>query len=164
MYKAMKPDCLPQRLESDLERPYGETRHIFTSKYVNPLALESTLELKKKFNHFYHFFFQFGFHDSQREEELLSSWWKEYAECSEGPSGWPTTSKKIDTQENADSPVGGRAAQLHEVEEERVGVPVKGGLYEVCKALCFHGSFNYEISNLILNISVAPSVFLSSTS
>ena len=69
---------------------------------------------------------------------MLSSWWKEYAECSEGP----TTSKKFDTQENADSPEGGRAAQLLEVEEERVGVPVKGGLYEVCKALCFHGSLN----------------------
>jgi hypothetical protein len=55
--KAMKPDCLPQRLESDLERPYGETRHIFTSTYVNPLALESTLELKKKIQSFLPFFF-----------------------------------------------------------------------------------------------------------
>ncbi|RQP03542.1 hypothetical protein POPTR_019G072300v4 [Populus trichocarpa] len=99
-------------------------------------------------------YFRFGMRDSlaieasflQREEELLSSWWKEYAECSEGPSGWPTTSKKIDTQENADSPVGGRAAQLHEVEEERVGVPVKGGLYEVdlVKRHCFPVYWNGE--------------------
>ncbi|KAH8480395.1 hypothetical protein H0E87_030597 [Populus deltoides] len=99
-------------------------------------------------------YFRFGMRDSlaieasflQREEELLSSWWKEYAECSEGPSGWPTTSKKIDTQENADSPAGGRAAQLHEVEEERVGVPVKGGLYEVdlVKRHCFPVYWNGE--------------------
>ena len=72
---------------------------------------------------------------------MLTSWWKEYAECSEGPVGQPTTSKKFDTLENADSPEGGRAAQLHEVEEERVGVPVKGGLYEVCKAICFSLKF-----------------------
>ncbi|KAL9382373.1 hypothetical protein Peur_025408 [Populus x canadensis] len=99
-------------------------------------------------------YFRFGMRDSlaieasflQREEELLSSWWKEYAECSEGPNGWPTTSKKIDTQENADSPAGGRAAQLHEVEEERVGVPVKGGLYEVdlVKRHCFPVYWNGE--------------------
>ena len=87
------------------------------------------------------FFFQFWFCDSQREEELLTSWWKEYAECSEGPVGWPTTSKKFNTLENADSPEGGRAAQLREVEEERVGVPVKGGLYEVYKAICFSRKF-----------------------
>ncbi|KAJ6855386.1 phospholipase SGR [Populus alba x Populus x berolinensis] len=99
-------------------------------------------------------YFRFGMRDSlaieasflQREEELLSSWWKEYAECSEGPNGWPTTSKKIDNQENADSPEGGRAAQLHEVEEERVGVPVKGGLYEVdlVKRHCFPVYWNGE--------------------
>ncbi|KAF9661517.1 hypothetical protein SADUNF_Sadunf19G0077100 [Salix dunnii] len=95
-------------------------------------------------------YFRFGMRDSlaieasflQREEELLSSWWKEYAECSEGP----TTSKKFDTHENADSPEGGRAAQLLEVEEERVGVPVKGGLYEVdlVKRHCFPVYWNGE--------------------
>lgn len=50
----------------------------------------------------------------QREEELLAYWWKEYAECSEGPSGLHVT-----------------CDELYIVEEERVGVPVKGGLYEV---------------------------------
>ncbi|CAK7328847.1 unnamed protein product [Dovyalis caffra] len=83
-------------------------------------------------------YFRFGRRDSlaieasflQREEELLSIWWKEYAECSQGPNDQPTTSKKFDKLGNADSPENGRAAQLHEVEEERVGVPVKGGLYE----------------------------------
>ncbi|XP_011006185.1 PREDICTED: phospholipase SGR2-like isoform X2 [Populus euphratica] len=99
-------------------------------------------------------YFRFGMRDSlaieasflQREEELLTSWWKEYAECSEGPVGWPTTSKKFNTLENADSPEGGRAAQLHEVEEERVGVPVKGGLYEVdlVKRHCFPVYWNGE--------------------
>ncbi|XP_024439843.1 phospholipase SGR2 isoform X3 [Populus trichocarpa] len=99
-------------------------------------------------------YFRFGMRDSlaieasflQREEELLTSWWKEYAECSEGPVGWPTTSKKFNTLENADSPEGGRAAQLREVEEERVGVPVKGGLYEVdlVKRHCFPVYWNGE--------------------
>ncbi|XP_061946303.1 phospholipase SGR2-like isoform X3 [Populus nigra] len=99
-------------------------------------------------------YFRFGMRDSlaieasflQREEELLTSWWKEYAECSEGPVCWPTTSKKFNTLENADSPEGGQAAQLHEVEEERVGVPVKGGLYEVdlVKRHCFPVYWNGE--------------------
>lgn len=59
----------------------------------------------------------------QREEELLSSWWKEYAECSEGPRARPSTSNKSDTVADASS--------IEHAEEERVGVPVKGGLYEV---------------------------------
>lgn len=58
----------------------------------------------------------------QREEELLSYWWKEYAECSEGPKG---SSKALGTT------VGDGTSELYVVEEERVGVPVKGGLYEV---------------------------------
>lgn len=72
---------------------------------------------------------------------MLSNWWKEYAECSEGPVGRPTISKKFNSLENADSPEGRRAGQLHEVEEEREGVPVKGGLYEVCKAIWFSRKF-----------------------
>lgn len=67
----------------------------------------------------------------QREEELLSSWWKEYAECSEGPMGRPSSSKMMDKQRSVSSSEGARSAQLYDVEEERVGVPVKGGLYEV---------------------------------
>lgn len=83
-------------------------------------------------------YFRFGMRDSlaieasflQREEELLSSWWREYAECSEGPSGRP---KKASSPESDQSP------ELFAVEEERVGVPVKGGLYEVdlVKRHCF---------------------------
>ena len=51
-------------------------------------------------------------------------WWKEYAECSEGPRGRPSSSKKINLE----------ASHMFDVEEERVGVPVKGGLYEVSYA------------------------------
>ncbi|CAL9136027.1 unnamed protein product [Musa acuminata var. zebrina] len=75
-------------------------------------------------------YFRFSMRDSlaleasflQREEELLAYWWKEYAECSEGPSGLHVT-----------------CDELYIVEEERVGVPVKGGLYEVdlIKRHCF---------------------------
>lgn len=59
----------------------------------------------------------------QREEELLSCWWKEYAECSEGPKARPS----YDAKE--------RAQSVDVLEEERVGVPVKGGLYEVLSGL-----------------------------
>ena len=67
----------------------------------------------------------------QREEELLSSWWREYAECSEGPKERPKSSTNSDLKLKASSSENARPAQLYEVEEERVGVPVKGGLYEV---------------------------------
>ncbi|GAB4839531.1 hypothetical protein Ancab_029057 [Ancistrocladus abbreviatus] len=77
-------------------------------------------------------YFRFGMRDSlaieasflQREEELLSYWWREYAECSEGPRGRASTSGKVDSQQNF-------LSELYVVEEERVGVAVKGGLYEV---------------------------------
>ncbi|XP_024522407.1 phospholipase SGR2 [Selaginella moellendorffii] len=72
-------------------------------------------------------FFRFSVRDSlsleesylEREEELVALWWKEYAECSEGPS----KSKRHDPE----------AFQRHSSDfyEEAVGVPVKGGLYEV---------------------------------
>lgn len=58
----------------------------------------------------------------QREEDLLAHWWKEYAECSKGPSGTQTTNYVTSTS---------GSKELYVVEEERVGVPVKGGLYEV---------------------------------
>ncbi|KAL9432382.1 hypothetical protein AB3S75_027419 [Citrus x aurantiifolia] len=82
-------------------------------------------------------YFRFGMRDSlaieasflQREEELLSNWWKEYAECSEGPRERASSIKKSDVQASSTESV--RSAELYEVEEERVGVPVKGGLYEV---------------------------------
>lgn len=68
---------------------------------------------------------------SQREEELLSTWWKEYAECSEGPRGQPGVVSKSDQQLSSESPDHQQSA----VDEERVGVPVKGGLYEVALIL-----------------------------
>ncbi|KAG7656080.1 Alpha/Beta hydrolase fold [Arabidopsis suecica] len=80
-------------------------------------------------------YFRFGMRDSlaieasflQREDELLSLWWKEYAECSEGPKLQVNSKKKsIETPSEASV-----SSSLYEVEEERVGVPVKGGLYEV---------------------------------
>ncbi|KVH93848.1 hypothetical protein Ccrd_004104 [Cynara cardunculus var. scolymus] len=83
-------------------------------------------------------YFRFGMRDSlaieasflQQEEELLSIWWKEYAECSEGPKGSPASTKSdpllkpfpLETNQSG---------KAYSDEEERVGVPVKGGLYEV---------------------------------
>ncbi|KAM0947252.1 putative DDHD domain, alpha/Beta hydrolase [Dioscorea sansibarensis] len=83
-------------------------------------------------------YFRFGMRDSlaleasflQSEDELLSHWWKEYSECSEGPNG-SCSAVHDATNYGCD--------ELHSVEEERVGVPVKGGLYEVdlIKRHCF---------------------------
>lgn len=78
-------------------------------------------------------YFRFGMRDSlaieasflQREEELLSYWWKEYAECSDGPKERNSSTATSDLQKNP------QVSELYAVEEERVGVPVKGGLYEV---------------------------------
>ncbi|XP_048500563.1 phospholipase SGR2 isoform X3 [Beta vulgaris subsp. vulgaris] len=78
-------------------------------------------------------YFRFGMRDSlaieasflQREEELLSYWWREYAECSEGPKGPTSSITEADLMQNP------QISELYLVEEERVGVPVKGGLYEV---------------------------------
>ncbi|GKV09233.1 hypothetical protein SLEP1_g20768 [Rubroshorea leprosula] len=99
-------------------------------------------------------YFRFGMRDSlaieasflQREEELLSCWWREYAECSEGPRGRASSKKKLDRQIGQSSSEGSSSAKLYEVEEERVGVPVKGGLYEVdlVKRHCFPVYWNGE--------------------
>ncbi|MBA0659627.1 hypothetical protein Goarm_009525, partial [Gossypium armourianum] len=99
-------------------------------------------------------YFRFGMRDSlaieasflQREEELLSSWWKEYAECCEGPRGRSSSGKKLDLGEDSSSSKGLQSAQLYGFEEERVGVPVKGGLYEVdlVKRHCFPVYWNGE--------------------
>ncbi|XP_076919664.1 phospholipase SGR2-like [Bidens hawaiensis] len=78
-------------------------------------------------------YFRFGMRDSlaieasflQREEELLSNWWREYGECSMGPKGsLPSISESNDSPNT-------QSSKLYANEEERVGVPVKGGLYEV---------------------------------
>ncbi|KAF8712652.1 hypothetical protein HU200_028409 [Digitaria exilis] len=68
----------------------------------------------------------------EREEELLAYWWREYAECSQGPRG--SMVKSEDSE------------YLYKVEEERVGVPVKGGLYEVdlMRRHCFPVYWNGE--------------------
>lgn len=89
-------------------------------------------------------YFRFSMRDSlaleasflQREEELLAHWWREYAECSAGPSG-PC---------GANRTTGSESDELYAVEEERVGVPVKGGLYEVdlTKRHCFPVYWNGE--------------------
>jgi len=66
---------------------------------------------------------------------LLSSWWREYAECSDGPRERQTSgTTKLDRH------------QFCEIEEERVGVPVKGGLYEVL-VLYFMSSFLSNLNN-----------------
>ncbi|KAL2329392.1 hypothetical protein Fmac_022819 [Flemingia macrophylla] len=96
-------------------------------------------------------YFRFGMRDSlaieasflQREEELLSSWWREYAECSEGPRERQSSAAKSDDASFMGLP---QPSQLYEVEEERVGVPVKGGLYEVdlIQRHCFPVYWNGE--------------------
>ncbi|KAK3124196.1 hypothetical protein QOZ80_7BG0583200 [Eleusine coracana subsp. coracana] len=70
----------------------------------------------------------------EREEELLTYWWREYAQCSEGPRGSLVRSDDSDSED------------LYKVEEERVGVPVKGGLYEVdlMRRHCFPVYWNGE--------------------
>ncbi|TVU43733.1 hypothetical protein EJB05_10223, partial [Eragrostis curvula] len=87
-------------------------------------------------------YFRFSMRDSlaleasflEREEELLAYWWREYAQCSEGPRG---SLVKCDDSDSED---------LYKVEEERVGVPVKGGLYEVdlMRRHCFPVYWNGE--------------------
>nr|XP_009625727.1 phospholipase SGR2 isoform X1 [Nicotiana tomentosiformis]XP_009625729.1 phospholipase SGR2 isoform X1 [Nicotiana tomentosiformis]XP_018633305.1 phospholipase SGR2 isoform X1 [Nicotiana tomentosiformis]XP_033517288.1 phospholipase SGR2 isoform X1 [Nicotiana tomentosiformis]XP_033517289.1 phospholipase SGR2 isoform X1 [Nicotiana tomentosiformis] len=89
-------------------------------------------------------YFRFGMRDSlaveasflQREDELLSCWWKEYAECSEGPKG---ASDLLSPASEKSSSESSQLGEEYSVEEERVGVPVKGGLYEVdlVKRHCF---------------------------
>ncbi|CAK9326054.1 unnamed protein product [Citrullus colocynthis] len=99
-------------------------------------------------------YFRFGMRDSlaieasflQREEELLSIWWKEYAECSEGPKERPGSSVRLDKQRNESASEVAKLVKLYDIEEERVGVPVKGGLYEVdlVKRHCFPVYWNAE--------------------
>lgn len=66
----------------------------------------------------------------QREEELLSKWWREYGECSEGPIESHIGSDIKSDQEPKLSK-DEHSRQSFAAEEERVGVPVKGGLFEV---------------------------------
>ncbi|KAK4256407.1 hypothetical protein QN277_009277 [Acacia crassicarpa] len=92
-------------------------------------------------------YFRFGMRDSlaieasflQGEEEFLSCWWREYAECSIGPRERQISDSKMDKGSAWSS-------ELYEIEEERVGVPVKGGLYEVdlAKRHCFPVYWNGE--------------------
>lgn len=99
-------------------------------------------------------YLRFGMRDSlaieasflQREEELLSIWWKEYAECSEGPKERAGSSLKVDKQRNESASEVAKLVKLYDIEEERVGVPVKGGLYEVdlVKRHCFPVYWNAE--------------------
>ncbi|XP_010518969.1 PREDICTED: phospholipase SGR2 isoform X1 [Tarenaya hassleriana] len=81
-----------------------------------------------------------------REEELLSLWWKEYAECSDGPRIHVDSKQKSDKESIASTSKASTSTSLYEVEEERVGVPVKGGLYEVdlVRRHCFPVYWNGE--------------------
>ena len=85
----------------------------------------------------------------QQEEELVSAWWKEYAECSEGPIGSATKerqttstddSAKTDSEHLQAAATDVKTKQLGGFEQlyendEIIGVLVKGGLYEV--SFCF---------------------------
>ncbi|XP_074340149.1 phospholipase SGR2 isoform X2 [Apium graveolens] len=99
-------------------------------------------------------YFRFGMRDSlaiesaflQKEEELLSVWWKEYADCSEGPKEPKASSSKLDAQLRSSVLESAGSPSQFTAEEERVGVPVKGGLYEVdlVKRHCFPVYWNGE--------------------
>ncbi|KAG9129035.1 hypothetical protein Leryth_016859 [Lithospermum erythrorhizon] len=99
-------------------------------------------------------YFRFGMRDSlaieasflQREDELLYSWWEEYAECSEGPVCRSDISSKSKAHLERIAPESTRSSHLLPLDEERVGVPVKGGLYEVdlAKRHCFPVYWNGE--------------------
>lgn len=79
------------------------------------------------------------------EEELVSAWWKEYAECSEGPleasakAQQPLSAKEpvktIESENSYSNSASETLKQLNDVElyesDEVIGVSVKGGLYEV---------------------------------
>ncbi|XP_068647441.1 phospholipase SGR2 [Aristolochia californica] len=100
-------------------------------------------------------YFRFSVRDSlaleasflQREEELLTYWWHEYAECSDGPGG-PSRGSDLggDQQPKSRGLEANESSELHVLEEERVGVPVKGLLYEVdlVKRHCFPVYWNGE--------------------
>lgn len=66
----------------------------------------------------------------RREEELLKYWWTEYAECSDGPSGYLKHTASFNHLTSTSSKANQETGH-GTIDEERVGVPVKGGLYEV---------------------------------
>ncbi|KAL2609785.1 hypothetical protein R1flu_028358 [Riccia fluitans] len=100
-------------------------------------------------------YFRFSFSDSstleaaflQREEELVTAWWKEYAESRDGPSNTPAAStstayRQVGVTVEAEKPRkaaysdpnryrSSRSFEGPYDEDESVGVIVKGGLYEV---------------------------------
>lgn len=97
-------------------------------------------------------FLRFSMNDSlsleaaflKEEEELVSAWWKEYAECSEGPLGDSNKGQQsniiepVKGTETENSPSKAESEILQQLKEaehhesdEVVGVSVKGGLYEV---------------------------------
>ncbi|KAH7290777.1 hypothetical protein KP509_30G063100 [Ceratopteris richardii] len=67
------------------------------------------------------------------EEELVSAWWKEYAECSEGPLETPENSNRLSSTISHDANEVAKFVSdttLYE-SDEVIGISVKGGLYEV---------------------------------
>lgn len=91
----------------------------------------------------------------QREEELVSAWWREYAEVSEGPvksssqnreqrEGSIGDLKPLNQTTDQGGSYGGNSLDFDE--GESVGVLVKGGLYEVCLVL---NDVGYNLETLI---------------
>ncbi|BBN19897.1 phospholipase DDHD1 [Marchantia polymorpha subsp. ruderalis] len=94
-------------------------------------------------------YFRFSVSDSstleaaflEREEELVSAWWKEYGESREGPSSAVPNSSDVASREIRASPdlkiadsnryKSSRSFETAYDDDEIVGVIVKGGLYEV---------------------------------
>ncbi|KAI3784252.1 hypothetical protein L1987_43347 [Smallanthus sonchifolius] len=71
------------------------------------------------------------FEVTKQEEKLLSIWWKEYVECSEGPKGSPASISKSDPLLKQFPLEDSKTGKPCFNKEERLGVPVKGGLYEL---------------------------------
>ncbi|CAH8302150.1 unnamed protein product [Eruca vesicaria subsp. sativa] len=68
---------------------------------------------------------------NQREDEFSSLWWEEYADCSPGSLAQVVPKNKSNKQLTETHLETFVSSTLYDVEEERVGVPVKGGLNEV---------------------------------
>ncbi|KAF3790188.1 Phospholipase [Nymphaea thermarum] len=123
--------CKVPLAENELAASVPQTEIVGKSKYFR-FSMRDSLALEASF--------------LQREEDLLAAWWKEYAECSEGPAGSFVSSSKGSTSQSKPSPGGVETSIILAEEEERVGVPVKGGLYEVdlVKRHCFPVYWNGE--------------------
>uniref|UniRef100_A0A0D3AAY9 Uncharacterized protein n=1 Tax=Brassica oleracea var. oleracea TaxID=109376 RepID=A0A0D3AAY9_BRAOL len=86
-----------------------------------------------------------------REDDILSLWWKEYADCSQGSLAQVVPKNKLNKQLIDTHLETFVSSTVYEVEEERVGVPVKGGLNEVWRSRRFE-PYGFLASHVDLQI------------